>query len=273
MSDAWFTWHLAPDGIPEDGCDPQEATALKSYFNYPTITSEATARSITLPVTEEPETNRKGQSSDNLYRLWTLIIDGLIDLPEHRTRIIQLLQAIQNLPPLYLKDSKAEEKQIQWVDLPNFGSLWSDLKVSNNWRNEVQKWAPEQRESVRQDYIKQATIDAQLVVAHVSGIPVLWGLGCICDALERNTAVPDFEVPATKEWLEIAGDRIFERSDGEMTGYLRERDLWKRTGEGRKERWGFWKERLQSMAESKELFLETREAARKAVAAMKAVAK
>ena len=86
-------------------------------------------------------------------------------------------------------------------------------------------------------------------------------------------AVPDFEVPAAKEWLEIAGDRIFEASDGDTTGYLWERELWKPQRGRSKQRWCFWKRRLQSMAESEELGLETREAAKKAVEAMNAVAK
>ena len=118
----------------------------------------------------------------------------------------------------------------------------------------------------------QATIDAQLVVADVDGIPVSWRLGCICDALEQNDEVPDFEVPAAKEWLEIAGKRIFEESDGETTGYLRERDLWKHEGGARKQRWNLWKERLQSMVESQELATETRESANKALEAIQAVA-
>lgn len=273
MSDTWFTWHLAPDGDPADGCHPQEAAALKDYIHSTTITAEATAHAITLPVTNEPETVCKGQSSDNLYRLWSLIIDGLTDLPEHRPRIIQVLQAIQTLPLTSQQEGEAPEKQIRWADLPNFGTLWSDLKVSNEWRSGVHEWAPEQREGVRQDDIKQATIEAQLVVADVSGISILWGLGCVCDALERNDAVPDFEVPAVKQWLEIAGDRILEASDGEVTGYLRERDLWKHGEGGGKQRWKFWKGRLQSMAESKELGLDTRQAAVEAVEAMKAVAK
>lgn len=129
MSDAWFTWPLAPDGNPEDGCHSQEAAALKDYISSTTITPEAAARNITLPVANEPETAHKGQSSDNLYRLWTLIIDGLTDLPEHRGKIIQLLQAIQNLPLSNGREDEAIGKQIQWADLPNFGHLWSDLMI------------------------------------------------------------------------------------------------------------------------------------------------
>ena len=151
MSDAWFTWHLAPDGNPEDRCHPQEAAALKDYIRSPTITPKAAARNIALPVANEPETAYKGQSSDDLYRLWTLIINGLTNLPEHRGKIIQLLQAIQNLPLSNGREGEAQGKQIQWADLPNFGHLWSDLKIPNNWRSAIRKWAPERREGVRQD--------------------------------------------------------------------------------------------------------------------------
>ena len=273
MSDAWFTWHTAPDGDPEDGCDPQEAAALKDYIHSATVSPETAARRITLPVTNEPETVRKGQSSDNLYRLWSLIIDALSDLPEHRPKVVKLLQAIQKLPTPDRKDYDAKQRQISWAELPNFASLWSDLKVSNNWRIGMIKWTPEQREDVRQDYIKQATIDAKLVVANISGVSISWGLECLCDTLERSDAVLDFEVPAANEWLEIAGDRIFEASDGERIGSLRERELWKPEGEGSKQRWCMWKRRLQSMADNEEHGLETREAAKKAIEAMNAVAK
>lgn len=75
MSDAWFTWHIAPDGDSEDGCDREEAGALKDYIHSATVTPETVARRIILPVTNESETLRKGQSSNNLFRLWSLIID------------------------------------------------------------------------------------------------------------------------------------------------------------------------------------------------------
>ena len=273
MSEAWFNWHLAPEGDPEDGCHSQEAAALKDYIHSVTITAETTARKITLPVTNELKIVRRGQESKVLVRLWSLLIDALTDLPEHRHKVIRLLQAIQRLPAPADDGHEDQEKQLQWADLPGFALLWSDLVVSGEWRNNVHGWPLEQREGVRQDYINEATVSAQLVVADIGGLSTLLGLGCICDALERSDAVPDFEVPAAKEWLEIAGKRIFEASDGGMSEYLRERDLWKPEGEGQKQRWAFWRRRLQSMAESKDLALETREAAREAVGSMENVAR
>ena len=269
MSEVWFTLQLLPDGGPEDGCHPQEAAALREYLHSTTITADAAAQSITLPVTSEPHTARKGQCSDNLPRLWGLIINALNDLADHRRKIIQLLQAIQNLPA---SNPNEGDNEIRWADLPNFGHLWADLAVDSSWRSDISKWRPWQRQGVRRDFIQHATIEAQLVVANLSGMSISRGLGCICDALERSDAVPDFEVPAAREWLQFAGDRISAESDAEAEGVLRERDLWKYVeGQGRKQRWQFWKQRLNSMAESKELALEIREAAKKAVEAMDAV--
>ena len=269
MSDTWFATRLLPDGSPEDGCHPQEAAALKEYLHSTTTTADAAARDITLPVTGEPHTPRRGQSSHNLPRLWGLIIDALNDLPDHRPKIIQLLQAIQKLAT---SNPNKGENEIRWAELPGFGHLWADLAVDSSWRGQIGNWPLEQREGVRQDYVRQAIIEAQLSVADLSGMSVSHGLGCICDALERSDAVPDFEVPAVKEWIVLAGDRIWAASDADVEGFLRERDLWKHSeGQGRKPRWHFWKQRLNSMAEDKGLNLDTREAARKAVEAMDAI--
>ena len=151
--------------------------------------------------------------------------------------------------------------------------MWADLKVSNNWRGEIGNWASEQYKGVREDFIEQAKTEAQFVVADVGGIPISWGLRCICDAFERRDAVLDFEMPAAKEWLQMAGDLIFQNSDCDVSGDLSERDLWKQEGEERKQRWNFWKGRLHSMAESEELTLRIKEAARKALEAMESITK
>ena len=269
MSESWFTSQLLPNGTPEDGCDPQEAVALKDYLLSTTITADETARRITIPVTDKPHTIRQGQYSSNLPRLWKLIINALNDLPDYRGKVIQLLQAIQRLP---VSNPNEGGNEIRWPDLPNFGRLWTDRAVYNNWRRGFNIWAPTQREGVRQECIQEANIGARLVVANLSGSPIRHGLGWICDALENIDARLDIEVAAVKEWLEIAGARILAESEGEVAGLLRERDLWEyRLGGGRKQRWCFWKRRLKSIAGSEELSLKIREAATKAVEAMDAV--
>ena len=257
------------DDCPEDGCDPQEAAALKDYLLSTTITADATARRITIPVTDEPHTVRQGQRSDNLPRLWRLIINALYDLPEHRGKVIQLLQAIQSLP---VSNPNEGANEIRWPDLPHFGRSWANEAIDTNWRRYTTRWTSKQLKVFRQLYILEAKIGAQLVVANISGFPVLYGLGRICDSLEKRFARLDFEVPFVKEWFEIAGDRIFAESDGEVAGLLRERDLWKhQVGGGRKQRWCFWKSRLHSMAASEHVPLKIRGFAIRAFEAMDAV--
>lgn len=49
MSDSWFNEKIAPDGAAEDGCRPDEAQALKDYYNKETTPKEA-AQAITRPM-------------------------------------------------------------------------------------------------------------------------------------------------------------------------------------------------------------------------------
>ena len=261
MSDTWFEWHVSPDGTSEDGCDPREASALKEYLRSTTMTKEATALAITIPIQNEA----KSELKPNFTRLWGLIIDALKDLPEHRTKIIQLLVAIQSLPSTCPATERTRESAIHRNELQGFGNLWADMTVSGNWRRRVSSWDPKQREEVRQDFIREASIEAQLCIANISGVSLEWGLGTICDALEDKDAVLDFEIPAAKEWFQAAGKQIFEQANDGIDGYLRERNLWHK-GETEKGRWVFWKQRLRSLAENKDQSEEVRTAAKMAYA-------
>ncbi|KAL8898106.1 MAG: hypothetical protein Q9192_002253 [Flavoplaca navasiana] len=92
MSEACFKEQIAPNGVEEDSCHPDEAKALEDYYHQKTE-STAAAKAITGPIA----------SSDypraHLYRLWNLLIDALMQFPESQvTFLLQLLDAIQNLP-------------------------------------------------------------------------------------------------------------------------------------------------------------------------------
>lgn len=270
MSDEWFSWHVAPDSDPEDGCHPDEAAALKDYLRSSGMNARTAARAITIPME-----NESTDEEDNVAccRLWTLIIDALIDFPEQRSKVVELLAAIQTLPMADEDDTNSPQRRIQWSGLPGFGHLWADLNVESDWRDML-KWSPEQREAIRQSYIKQAAVGVRLFKAHIDGINVNCGLSTICDALERKDAALDFEVPAAKEWLAMAATPILEASKSEITGSfgsLRVRDLWS-PDKSSNERWQFWMERLQSILSSEDLDLETKEAAQTAYEAIQAVA-
>jgi hypothetical protein len=54
MTDAWFENAVMPDGLPIDGCRPEEAQALKAYLRGE-ITVDQACLHLTLPTTECPE--------------------------------------------------------------------------------------------------------------------------------------------------------------------------------------------------------------------------
>ena len=118
---------------------------------------------------------------------------------------------------------------------------------------------------MRQDFINEANIEAQLAVAGLFSLGP--GLTCVADALECTDAIFDFEVPAVKEWLCFCG-RLIYMGRGEKVWKIGERDLWKRIDEMSEERWEFWKKRLTELGDVQELGPETRKVAKTALTAM-----
>ncbi len=268
MSESWFIWHMNPDGNKEDGCHPQEAAALKEYLQSANPNAEEAARAIIVPVENESD------PIDNCHRLWSLLMDALNDLPEHRIKLITLLQAIQKLPPAHPKQGE-RRSIVNWHGLPGFGHLWSDCHINDNWRSSMHEWAPEQCEAVRSDYQKQAEIEAQLVVGKVGEIPLEWGYECISNALERSDAALDFEIPAAAEWFLNAGRTICDGDDGGEGGWAlkQKNDLWKGSEGWSPERREYWEERMKEIGGMDGLRQDTRDAAKKAIEAIKAVEK
>ncbi|KAI4163292.1 MAG: hypothetical protein LQ342_003027 [Letrouitia transgressa] len=254
MSDNWFNQQIAPDGVVEDCCHPDEAQALQSYLNNKTTTKEA-AHAITKPLLSSDD------FGDDTHRLWNLFQDALIELsPTYIPPLINLLQAIQDLPDPDVTSKATETRPprtgFTWKGLPGFGHLWADLYKQDNWRNDLSTTLSsfpsltdklKKRQELRTAYIKRANIEARLAVANVASIPLLdWGYDTIADALELDTAVLDFEIPAAREWFEVAGKELHQ-------GAMERRDSWalsrkRKMGRGDERmsliRWEFWEERL-----------------------------
>jgi hypothetical protein len=277
MSDAWFIEKIAPDGVPEDGCHPDEASALKAFLNKQTSAPEA-AHAITRAI------EASAKPSDNLYRLWGLLIDALVELPDTQTpALVSLLDAIQRLPEpadsagrrrgaITDDDTPADaddddDDGFLWRVLPNFGHMWADEHKRDDWRDTLAAGAANtdaaERARLRQLHVKKAAVEARLAVADVGGIPLHWGYDCIADALERRDAVPDFETPAAAQWLAIAGQRLRAgAARGEKSWALeRKRDFGKEAAAMSAERWAFWETRLQVLHQQAEATLEAAAAA------------
>jgi hypothetical protein len=58
-------------------------------------------------------------------------------------------------------------------------------------------------------HVKVAEIEVRMMVAHVGPIPIDWGYDCIVDALERNDALLDFEIPVAVKWIDSAGKSLY----------------------------------------------------------------
>lgn len=263
MSDAWFKEQIAPDGAAEDGCHPNEAQALQSYLNNKTTPQEA-AHAITQPILSSED------SGANLYRLWNLLQDALVELSAtYIPRLINLLQAIQDLPDPDLTSKPTEtaappKHSFTWKGLPIFGHLWADVHKQDDWRNDLSTTLSscptfsdrlKKRQELRAAHIKKANVEAHLTVANVGSIPLDWGYDAIADALELDTAVVDFEIPAAREWIEVTGKELYQgaKEGKESWALSRKRDMGREDGRMSLSRWGFWEERMRECQERGEV--------------------
>lgn len=108
-----------------------------------------------------------------------------------------------------------------WKGLPKFGHLRADVQKQDNWRNDLSATLSssslptvgdrlKKRQSLRVAHIRKASIEARLVAANVGSIPLDWGDDAIADALELDTAVLDFEMPAAGEWIGFVGKELYQ---------------------------------------------------------------
>lgn len=258
MFEDWFKRQIAPDEEGEDGCHSDEAQALQSYINSRTTPQEA-AHAITQPILSSPD------PGVNLNRLWNLLQDALIELPATYTiPLINLLQVIQDLPDpdLTSKSTEAEHTQngFTWKGLPSFGHLWADVHKQDSWRSDLSTTlnsssltpddSLQKRQQLLATHIKKTNVEAHLAVANVGSIPLDWGYDTIADALELDTAVLDFEVPAAREWIKVAGKELYRGAkEGRKSWALRRRDFETEEGKMSLSRWEFWEERMKEYEE------------------------
>jgi hypothetical protein len=262
MSDTWFGDQIAPDGVAEDGCHPDEARALQSYLKNKKTTQEA-AHAITQPIL----------SSDNpsadLHRLWSLLQDALIELSAtYIPPMVSLLQAIQDLPDPDLTSQHTEtgppKAKFSWKGLPNFGHIWSDVHKQDHWRNDLLTTLSsyptfseklKKRQELRACHIRKAHIEARLATANIGGISLDWGYDAIADALELDTAVLDFEIPAAREWIKVAGKQLYQgaKEGRESWALSRMRHMGREDGKMSLTRWEFWEGRMREYQEEGEV--------------------
>lgn len=272
MSDEWFKSKIAPADAPEDGCHPFQAKALQDYY-YQKVSAQEAARAITQPI------GSSANPDDNLYRLWGLLIDALVELPETEiSNLVKLLDTIQRLPD---PGSPAESRVTGsapssaspfWRGLPRFGHMWADEHKQDHWRDTLSTKDPAKRGERRARHIRTARVEARLNVADVGDIPLDWGYDCIADALERRDAVLDFEIPAAAEWIAVAGNRLYAGAvdSRESWALKRRRDFPMEDMRMTKERWAFWIKRMEELGGQYDIAVDAARAAGREMEALMA---
>lgn len=256
MSDDWFMYKLAPDGDVEDGCHPDEAQAIKDYLRLKTTATEA-ARAVTRPLVTSDDPR------EDLVRLWSILMDALVELPsDHMERLITLVAAIEALPePDFgaVEENKRPMEKL-WQGLAGFGHLWADCYQSGSWRAFARDLMGEERKAYGDEHIQKAQAEARLTAAGLAGIEIDWGYEAVADALESSNALLDMDIPAAAEWLEHCGQRFRHgAARGEKSWALQprqsnalctpSRDLWTARSDGimNVERWEAWQRRLTAL--------------------------
>jgi hypothetical protein len=287
MTDAWFGNAIMPDGLPIDGCRPEEAQALKSYLRDE-ITVDQACVQITLPTTTCSE------PGDPLLYLWGLLRDAMLEIPGCQRKIVDLLLRIQQLPDVKIEETQhiwalSNKEEVLWRDLPGFGNSWYDGNwwiYQSNWRRDAAYATPELKAMATNQAIAEANMARFGLMGDDVGVG-FDGLARLADTLEDDQADLEIEVLMVREWVIHAGDLLrgmcvaasqtsksVNVSEHEAQAARRMRDTnhergaWLGARGPSLERWKFWKDRLRRIEEDLDIKELIREAARSAIDAM-----
>jgi hypothetical protein len=288
MTDAWFENAVMPDGLPIDGCRPEEAQALKSYLRDE-ITIDQACLQITLPTTTCPN------PGDPLLYLWGLLQDAMLEISGCQKKVVDLLLRIQGLPDVDIEEEQhvwalSDRSEVLWRDLPGFGNPWYDGNwwvYSSHWRGDAAYATSERKEMA----INQAVAEAIMAKSGLTGDDVgvgFDGLARLAHTLEDEKADLEIEIPMVREWVFHAGNLLRglceaspptsisvdtteqqEKAARRMRDWNDERAVWQGARGPSLERWEFWKDRLRKIKEDRDIKQATREAAESAIEAMK----
>jgi hypothetical protein len=179
-----------------DGCHEEEGRCLKDYLAGKMTVQDAAA-AITTPVLNEKD------PPSELYRLWALLADALVELEQGREKLYDLLAAIQEL---------GSQGPIDFSDLPGFGNMWADLYQM--WRLGTAPWekdrgpiTDEEMFKMREHHKATGIVEATLYVRGIADLPEIWAwdaINIVC--LERPGL--DAYIGEVYGWLTVASEKL-----------------------------------------------------------------
>jgi hypothetical protein len=191
-----------------NGCHPDEVRALSEYLDG-SISAEETARKITAPMLNETS------PPEELYRLWALLCEGLVELSfDDRHKIIDLLSQTEALPPA---------SGIQWTGLPGFGSMWDTLHRlhlhgTDSWEHSIGSFKQEDIDELRQTFAATGHAEAEMFLRGI--VPADWGYAVLNLACSGRPGLEVF-VSEIFAWLDTAGEKLKEEKTRSETRFQR----------------------------------------------------
>lgn len=193
----WILSQVAPtkeELYAGDGCHLDEAICLIDYLNN-NITAQEAATAITKPVRQEDD------PQDQLYRLMALLCEAPVELAADRDKLYDLLFAIQALPL---------EAGINWVDLPGFASMWTDLLRLGVYGTDTRKeesLSGDRKTELRQRFKAVGTVEAELYLRNLGGVSDVWAYETINQVCSWHPGL-DIVITGIHAWLKVAGSKL-----------------------------------------------------------------
>jgi hypothetical protein len=284
MSESWFRSKIDAD----NGALQSQAEPLRELLSGNTSADKAAARIASDGFGRE----------DAAWQLWAITFDAAAELPDTHAALLDLLVALRKLCDFSTSrtDDAAATNVAGWLN--QFGSNWrdrDDILLARRDGSYDKANAAEQQPSARshEKWINFTCFSAKLLaVRFPSAATALYALAALQDALEREPSdyYRDYEahkakasayrsaslepqemlavdVTAAAQWILHAAPVVrgeSERPERFTRSLPAKAGLWKGDARFSPERWAFWKERFQALAEREDLGQDTRAIAKEA---------
>lgn len=258
-----------------------QISALKDYLE-----GHITVDLVPKRLTSHPEESSNPiELLQRIGGLWTLLNETAVAVPSSQEAIVSVLRAIRTLPQAQVPKGEGE-------DVYDFddGYYWRELtEWANNWADTFNRHAAdcfnskagEEGEKAKADYISACAFTARLAATNEEA------LSSYGAALERAASAISWSleveaVPSTEPERLKAAAQLFMYAAPELHRYCKEGkklasldspigSVWKGKNGFSLERWKFWADRLNELAEKEDLSDDARTAAKQAREAMERV--
>ncbi|UNI23953.1 hypothetical protein JDV02_009740 [Purpureocillium takamizusanense] len=138
-----------------------------------------------------------------MYRLMGFLCEALVELSDHRKQLLDLLEAIQALPP---------SDQIDWPRLPGFGNMWADLyrlhmHGHDHWETSETPLTDTRKRELCRHEEAVAAAEADMFLRGVGGVTARWGYEWLSLVHWQRPGMAVF-MRGAYVWLAKAGGRL-----------------------------------------------------------------